>query len=169
MRDATTIDDVAKGALAGAAGGLVAAWAMNQFQRTAFGAGDGATDADRVTQDDPTTMQAADLAARRLAGRGLDGRRKRIAGPATHYATGAGLGLAYGVAAELLPAATAGRGAAFGALAALGLDEATLPALGLSGPPTEQPPSTHVYGLVSHIVFGLAAEAARAKLRRALG
>lgn len=48
-------------------------------------------------------------------------------------------------------------GAALFALA----DEYAVPALGLSGKPSEFPLPTHLYSLLAHLVYGLSAEAMR--------
>ncbi len=41
------------------------------------------------------------------------------------------------------------------------MDEALVPAVGLSGPPWRSPASTHAYSLASHFVFGLTLEVVR--------
>ena len=43
-----------------------------------------------------------------------------------------------------------------------------MPALGLSKWPAEYPVSTHLYGLASHVVYGLTAELLRGAIRRAI-
>jgi uncharacterized membrane protein YagU involved in acid resistance len=60
---------------------------------------------------------------------------------------------------------TIGRGAAFGAATSALLDEVAVPAAGLSEPPWTTSLATHVYGLASHLVFGLVAEAVRRGIR----
>ncbi len=51
---------------------------------------------------------------------------------------------------------------------ALYLDELAVPVLGLSGKPSEYPLASHLYGLMSHLVYGLSAEVARRGMRQAL-
>ncbi len=56
----------------------------------------------------------------------------------------------------------------FGAALFTAADEIALAALGLSEKPSEYPVSTHLYGLASHIVYGLSTEIARRGLRAAI-
>jgi putative membrane protein len=51
----------------------------------------------------------------------------------------------------------------------LGADEIGVPALGLSGPPTQYPLSVHLYALASHLVYGFTTELVRRTLRRGWG
>ena len=154
-------NSLAKGAVAGLAAGLAASLAMDLFQR--------ATQSLLPPSDaEPATEQAADAVAEAATGAPVPDEDKPMAGQAIHYAFGALLGLSYGVAAELSPQATAGHGGAFGLGAAMLFDEAAVPAAGLSGPPTDTPPAVHLYGLASHLVFGLVAETVRRATRHAL-
>jgi hypothetical protein len=56
-------------------------------------------------------------------------------------------------------------GVPFGAILFAGADEVALPALGLSDKPAAYPLSTHVYGLVSHAVYGVTTETVRRIVR----
>lgn len=149
-----------KGLAAGVAAGLIASFAMNQFQKVWAKAlpipGDGG---------DPVTVRAANHAKRAVEGHWLDDQDKEPAGEIAHYLLGAGLGAAYGLAAEYQPKVTSGFGTAFGAGTALLLDEAVVPAAGLSRPPSDYPASTHVYSFVSHLLFGSVTEGVRRLLR----
>lgn len=151
------------GALAGLAAGLVASFAMSQAQAIAGKLGlDPSADSD----EDPATVKAAQVVSRSARGMELqDQTSKDIAGSAVHYVTGTLLGVAYGIAAEYRAETTAGAGAAFGIGTSLLLDEAAVPAAGLSAPPTQIDAGTHLFGLVSHLVYGLAAEATRKGVR----
>lgn len=153
--------DLMRGALAGLAAGLAAAFAMNQFQKlwSAFVSEDSEGDGDSAT------VRTADEVSHALTGRKLPKRAKEPAGEAVHYALGAALGVAYGVAAEFRPRVTLGFGTVFGTTTALVLDEALVPALGITDPPWEFPAGTHAYSLVSHLVFGAVAEGTRASIR----
>jgi uncharacterized membrane protein YagU involved in acid resistance len=93
---------------------------------------------------------------------------KRIAGPAVHYILGTGVGGLYGAAAEIAPKVTAGKGLPFGAVFWLVVDEGAVPLLRLSEGPTAYPPSTHIYALSSHFVYGLTAEIVRRAVRNAM-
>jgi hypothetical protein len=183
--------DPLKGMIAGAAGGLVASWVMNQFQalwsRMAHGGerphgaqslqlGSPRHGVARELQERGRDREADDAAVRtavvvseRLLGLELAEREKKeIAGAAVHYAFGVATGGLYGAIAELKPATTAGAGLPFGAAVWLIADEIIVPALGLSKPLTEYPPSTHAYSIASHLVYGLTTEIVRREVRRAL-
>jgi len=183
--------DPLKGMIAGAAGGLVASWVMNQFQalwsRMAYGVerphgaqalqqGSPRHGVARELQERGRDREADDAAIRtavvvseRLLGLELAEREKKeMAGAVVHYAFGVATGGLYGAIAELKPATTAGAGLPFGAAVWLIADEIIVPALGLSKPPTEYPPSTHAYSIASHLVYGLTTEIVRREVRRAL-
>jgi len=177
--------------IAGAAGGLVASWVMNQFQalwsRMAYGVerphgaqslqpGSPRHGVARELQERGRDREADDAAVRtavivsdRLLGLELAEREKKeMAGAVVHYAFGVATGGLYGAIAELKPATTAGAGLPFGAAVWLIADEIIVPALGLSKPPTEYPPSTHAYSIASHLIYGLTTEIVRREVRRAL-
>ena len=159
-----------KGAVAGAAGGLVASWAMSQFQ-----AGWSKVQAkmetarerqQHRTDDEDATMKTAGKLAHAFLHRDLSLDEKKKLGPVIHYAFGAGVGAAYGAVAEFAPRTTFGAGLPYGTAVFLGADEAAVPALGLSKSPKEYPASTHLYGLASHLVYGLSLEMVRRGVRR---
>ena len=152
--------DPIRAAVGGLAAGLIAGAVMNGFQAL-WSAASGSESSD----EEPTTTKFADKLARVTTGEPLAEPLRKVADPAVHYALSALLGAAYGLAAETSSLARAGFGTGFGVATLLVLDEATVPALGLSPPPTETPLPTHRYALASHLVFGVALEAAR----RALG
>ena len=151
--------DPIRGALAGVAAGLVASFVMSQAQKAiaAIGA--------KTGSGDPATVKAANKLSRATTGRSIEKEQKEGAGEAVHYATGAALGLAYGLAAEYRPEVTAGAGTAFGAATSVVLDEAGGPLAGLGKPPWQAPLASQAFGLASHFVFGLAAEGTRRALR----
>jgi uncharacterized membrane protein YagU involved in acid resistance len=72
------------------------------------------------------------------------------------------------VVAETFPSGAGGSGALFGTALWAAADEIAVPALGLSTPPIEHPPSTHAYALASHVVYGLTAETIRRMVRSAI-
>jgi putative membrane protein len=178
--------DIAKGAIAGAIGGLIASWAMVKFQDAWAKVAEAAhqrtaesknlrehgvpehravnPEGDQQKQPDDATVKTAEIISERLFRRQLSRDEKKIAGPAVHYAFGIAVGALYGAAAEAVPAATAGFGTAFGAAVFVAADEIAVPALGLS-PNVKTPLSKHVYGFASHLVFGVATEAARKPVR----
>ena len=141
---------------AGLAGGLVASLAMNLFQSasaSAFG--------QTGSNDDPSTVKAADSAKKAVTGDAVTQKHRESAGSLVHYVTGAALGAGYALAVRQWPESNAGFGAAFGVGVATLLDDVAVPAFGWGPGPTETPLNTHAYGLASHVVFGLVLEGTR--------
>lgn len=167
-----------KGIVAGLAGGLAGAYVMNQFQKGYAKASEALNPRTRNagenkpnhTSDDPdATMVTADRLSRSFLGRPLNRDEKQKAGPMVHYAFASAVGSAYGAAVEYAPVVKKLGGLPFGAALFVGADEVALPVLKLSRGPREYPLSTHLYGLSSHIVYGLTIELVRRAVRRALG
>ena len=169
--------DPLKGLLAGVAGGLAAAWVMERFQALVpqetfaalLGGGQAGQQGGDGQEGEPATVKTAEAISEGVLGHDLTKREKAWAGPAVHYAFGSSVGAAYGVTAEYAPEVTEGAGLPFGAAVWLLADEGAVPALGLSDAPWKYPPSTHVYALASHLVYGLTAEGARRLVRTLLG
>jgi len=179
-------DTIAKGALIGAAAGLFAGWAMVQFQKL-WALGQDELNNRQAESETPKHRQAAqqeqeqqgdsDDATQKLANkisqatidRDLTKREKEVAGPAIHYGFGALVGAIYGGLAEVTDLTTAGFGTVFGTLLFVGADEVAVPALKLSPPPNKVSADKHLYGWVSHLVYGASLEAARRGLLRAAG
>ncbi len=182
--------NVWKGVAAGVAGGLVASVVMNQFQAlwSKLVEGEershGAQSLQQGSPDhgvarelkergsdegqDDAAMRIANVIAEEVFDRNLTREEKQAGGTFVHYVFGVTTGVCYGVAAEGIPAITVGAGLPFGAFIWLIADEGIVPALGLSKPPTEYPPSIHAYALASHLVYGLTTEMVRRAVRRAL-
>lgn len=171
-------NDVLKGLAAGLIGGLVASWTMTQFQslvtkiaeddeksrsKKSSGKKEGESE-----EGDDATVKAATAISENVFDHKLTKSEKKIAGPAVHYTFGTLSGGFYGAAAEVLPIVSAGAGLPFGTIFWLTADEAAVPALGLSKPPTETPLSTHAYAFASHLVYGLTADLVRRAVRQAL-
>ncbi len=162
--------DIVKGLVAGVAGGLLASFLMEQFQALWTKA------AESIASDDekpkrkskPATVKAADAISEKLVGRKIKRKQQALAGGAVHYAMGAASAAIYGGLAEVAPLVTVGEGLGFGAGVWLLADEVSLPALGLSKPPSKIPVSTHAYALVSHLVYGWITETVRRAVRGAL-
>lgn len=163
LRTARPIDEgeLLRGLAAGLAGGLVASVVMEAFQALASPLLSRLEGESGPGGSEPTTVRAAEAVSEDVLGHQLSGGEKEWAGPAVHYATGLALGGAYGVAAVIEPRVTVGAGLPYGAAVAVVLDEALVPAVGLSGPPWASPASTHAYALASHLVFGLTVEVVR--------
>jgi hypothetical protein len=165
--------NIFKGMLAGAVGGLVAAWTMNEFQKAwaaaekqITGGQQGQQDGEKSGDDtEDATTRTADRISQALQGRHLTRDEKKQAGPVVHYAFGALMGAVYGASVEVNPAANALAGIPFGAILFAAADEVVLPVLGLSNKPAAYPLSTHVYGLVSHAVYGMTTETVRRIVR----
>ncbi len=154
--------DLFSGALAGLAGGLAASFAVKQFE-TLWSAIAPCSDRD---EEEPPNVKVAEMVAHAASGHTLSNSAKASGGAAVHYSLGAALGIAYGVAAELRPQVTAGFGTAFGVVTALALEETLVPAAGIADPPGRVPLGKHVYGMTSHLVFGLVTEGTRSMTRR---
>lgn len=177
-------DSIAKGALIGAAAGLFAGWTMVQFQKL-WALGQEELNSRQIESETPKHRQAAqqeqqnendsDDATQKLANkisqatldRDLTKREKEVAGPAIHYGFAALAGAIYGGLAEVTDLTTSGFGALFGTLLFLGADEVVVPALKLSPPPGKVSADKHLYGWVSHLVYGASLEGARRGLQRA--
>jgi len=165
--------DVVKGIIAGVAGGLLASLVMEQFQfvwskasEAIRGASEGEKPKGRKAE--PATVKAAQSISKNVFGKKLPKSRKKLAGEIVHYAVGTASAAIYGAAAEASPVTTIGDGLAFGTAVWLLADEISVPALGLSKGPTKFPLSTHVYALVSHLVYGWTTEMVRRAVRKAL-
>lgn len=160
-----------KGIVAGLAGGIAGAWAMNQFQKGYSKASEALSDSPekRVSDGPDATMVTADRLARSLLGRRLTQEEKQKAGPIVHYAFASAVGSVYGATAEYAPQVKKFAGVPFGAALFVGADEVALPALKLSRGPRDYPLSAHLYGLSSHLVYGLTIEMVRRGVRRVLG
>ncbi len=164
--------EILKGVVAGAAGGLAAAWVMNQFQAGWSKAAEKLQHSDMPpgeqsqADEEDATMKTAGKISENVFHRELSKDEKKKLAPVVHYAFGAGMGAVYGAIAELEPRATYGAGLPYGTAVFVGADEIAVPALGLSKPPKEYPASTHLYGLASHLVYGLSLEMVRRGVRR---
>ncbi|UIJ45213.1 DUF1440 domain-containing protein [Sphingomonas cannabina] len=147
------------GFVAGAFAGIIASAAMAFFQVKASPLVDAGGD-----PADSTTARAADKAVSAATDKHLPKAYRAAGGHLVHYAVGAVLGGVYGVVTEYRPDASAGFGTAYGIATAALLDEAAVPALGLSEPVDETPLAVHAYGLASHLVYGVVLEGARVML-----
>ena len=116
-----------KGFLAGALGGLAASFAMSQFHALFQKAGSAA-----LQSGEDSTVKAASAVSRIVFHHKLTLDQKKIAGPTVHYGFGANVAAIYGTTAELAPLVSTGWGIPFGAAVWLGAHVITVPALGLS-------------------------------------
>ena len=157
-----------KGLAAGLIGGLVATWAMTQFQTFLTNLEKEAGGESEGGEGENATVRAAEAISSGVLRRELPEDEKEAAGTAVHYGFGTLVGGAYGAMAEVAPVVTAGRGFPFGAAVWLGADEIAVPALGLSQKPGEIPARKHAGFLAMHLVYGGILELARSGVRRLL-
>ena len=168
-----------KGALAGACGGLVASFAMNQFQALSSVAAKELSNSDDkqeqkksssedASADDDATVKTAQAIAKTFTGEELSQSEKKAAGSAVHFTFGTALGAVYGALAETVPAFTTGYGTVYGSAVWLAADEIGVPAARLGPPPTETPASSHANALASHLVYGIVTDLVRRGIRNAM-
>jgi hypothetical protein len=179
-----------KGIVAGAAGGLVASWVMNQFQalakrfaedfeevrkerRAKGGNGNaegakGGKGSQEAEESEDATVKTAEKVSEAVFHHELTEEEKKLAGPAVHYAFGTAVGALYGGLAEVSPAVARGAGMPFGTAVWLAADEVGVPALGLSKKPTEYPVTVHASALGAHLVYGLTTDLVRRLLLRVM-
>src|SRR4051794_37165640 len=118
-----------KGLVAGAAGGLAAAWVMNQFQ-SGWGkvseklqqseTPQGEQERQSQADDEDATMKTAGKISESVFDRRLSREEKKKLGPVVHYAFGASVGALYGAAAEIVPHTTFAAGLPYGAAVFVG-------------------------------------------------
>jgi uncharacterized membrane protein YagU involved in acid resistance len=158
--------ELGKGIVAGVAGGLIGSIVMTEFQR-AWSKFSERGRPQGPPKEDASMKAAAKIAA--LAGRQLSYDSKKKLGPVVHYSFGTLQGALYGAAMEVSgqPGGLLS-GAVFGSALFALADELAVPALGLSGKPKEYPLSSHLYGLASHLVYGLSSEIARRGVRASI-
>lgn len=163
-----------RGVLAGVAGGLLAAWAMNQW-----GAGPGKAITDKLESEqdkqkakaaaDPSgedaTMKAADGLASPIKGAPLTKDEKARGGPIVHYTFGAVMGGIYGGLAEYSPLVRSGFGTSFGAALYVGGDLVAVPAFGLAKQLDAFPVTSYAGAFTSHLVYGATTELVRRIVR----
>lgn len=162
----TNANDVVKGAIAGLVGGLAAAFVMGEFQSLWSKLSE--NDKKSKKKEEPANVKVAEAISENVFDHELTKSEKKPAGKAVHYAMGGTSGLIYGIASEIAPISTIGAGLPFGAAVWLIADDVVVPALGFAKPPTEYPPSQHVYALSSHLVYGLTTDLVRRAVREIL-
>jgi hypothetical protein len=171
--------NVAKGAIAGVAGGLAGTWAMNHFQswwsrtvhgvepQSAAGKHD-ARDWQELAEGQNANELAANAVAERTIGRRLTRDQLKAGATAAHFGFGATMGALYGALWEVSPRTRQMGGAAFGTAVWAAADEVAVPLLGLSRPTTEHPPARHAHAFAAHIVYGVTTEVVRRGVRALL-
>ena len=174
--------DLKRGALSGAIGGIAGAFAMDVFgvlwttgrrchpsrqavsvSRQGHDPADEAAIQARQHQADPDRAASTAIAERmaRVAGIRLSRRQRAMAGRAIPYLYGTVAGATYGTLAAYVPAVQSGAGILFGLALWVGEVGIGFPLLGLTNGRAKYSLGEHVFSGVSHIVFGVVAEAAR--------
>ncbi len=163
-------DDIWRGAVAGAIGGLVGAGLMKIGQVALSSAThkEGSPQGVREESAEEPTVKVATAISEKVMKSELSPNGKKAGGALVHYVFGSSVGAVYGVVSELLPVARIGAGAPFGAAVWAAADLASVPALGLSKPPNHVPMSQHAQMLGMHVAYGLATETVRHYVREAL-
>ena len=189
-------EDLVKGAIAGAVGGIVGTLAMAAFQqlwmRTTttlaerFSGEPSDEDRNRLKnagvgegeypQSEPRSHHHHNSPSERLVEtvyrevihRPASRRTMKIGGSAIHFGFGAAAGAVYGAAAEVEPRVTIGEGTLFGTAVFIAADEIALPLTGLAEPPHRTPARRHLYALFSHFAYGAATEITRRLVREQL-
>lgn len=156
--------NVARGAVVGLIGGLIAAGAMSVAHRLVGEVAPRPEPPPSSREEDSTVKVAS--AVTRQAGYRLAEDQKPKAGTMVHYAFGGSVGAFYGAVAEIVPRVTAGVGLPFGVAVWLGAHVIVVPALGLSEPPPRRPVRQEAEEFGLHLVYGLTTELARRLLRR---
>lgn len=182
-----------KGCAAGMAGGLAATLVMTGFQ-SAWNAAipkDSGKNGDRglspaksrsqaqqnesgrsqkSDHEDPTGRVADKIVG--MTGKDLSSEGKKTGGQVVHYTFGTLMGAVYGTALEFAPRRyrrnPLGSGLVMGSALFAAADEVALPALRLTANPTQIPGPMHLYGFVSHLVYGATAGLVTRTLRKAM-
>jgi len=167
-RNASAGSNALAGTLIGFVSGVAAGWIMNRFQHGWSAAKQMVEQRADSSPGEPATVKAADRISKAATGGPVPAPDRELAGEVVHYVFGGFLGSVYGALGTQLPQVRTGFGTLFGTVVALVGDEMFVPALKLAPPPDESPIATHFYGLVSHLVFGVALEGSRRGLEAAL-
>lgn len=102
---------------------------------------------------------------------GLEPTERRVARlkRALHYGLGLGWGTVYGLSRRRAGANPLAAGVLTGTSLSLIVDEALNPLLGITPPARAYPASSHLRGLLTHLIYGLAVAACAEPLYRLLG
>jgi putative membrane protein len=158
-----------RGAFAGALGGLIGSWVMDEFQGVWYAAEkriakNGKQNSDeqaKSANQEPAPIKVVVALEQAVLNREPSESHKKIGSQVIHYGFGTAMGLLYGALADKAPKFRAGGGTLFATSLWLGADEIAVPVLKLSPPPIDIPKSKHIYGLTSHLIYGLTLEGVR--------
>ena len=114
--------------------------------------------------DDDAAVRSASAIFSAATGRMPERPLRLRLGTMAHYAFSAGLGVAYVLAADRVPAIRRGMGTVYGWIVWAIADEGLMPALDLSRSPRQLSVGMHAYSLLGHAVFGTVLESVRQAL-----
>jgi len=165
-----------RGILAGVAGGLAAAWVMNEFNKTLGRKLSQAVETpaeqrliEMQSDGEDATMKLADKIAETVTGgQHLTHEQRGVGGTTIHYSFGALMGGVYGALAEYSAAARAGFGTTFGGLLFATADLFGIPAANLGRWPGQYPTSSLATPLAEHLIYGATTELVRRTVREIL-
>ena len=151
-RDTTLPVDIAVGLIAGLVATQVYGFAQQGLHRT--------TPEEVKRHEERVRPEPTSRVAARKIGEGLgyhlDARQLGLATMAVHYGLGLAWGPIYGLLRRHGRMRPLAAGFTTGAAMSLIMDEALVPALGLSPPNRAFPAVTHVRGFLNHLVYGTA-------------
>jgi uncharacterized membrane protein YagU involved in acid resistance len=175
------------GFAAGCAGGLIATLAMHAAQTVtvqvadaletrqaqtpegaktvAAGHGIGAGPQENAEEGTVAVKRTATAISRNFFGHEVTPDKRAVASGIIPFAFGTLVGGLYGALAEHFDVVAIGNGTAYGTAVWLGAEELALPGLKLAKPVTEKSWSSHVTGLVGHLIYGVTLDAARRAIR----
>jgi hypothetical protein len=154
-RRARTRNGIGRDLLKGAVAGAVATFVMGKVTGYMYEHED--RDARREEDDVRGGRSSYEAAAEKAAsatGTSLDRRQRQQLGLGVHWALGIGAGATYAVLRRRFQGLGSMAGTAFGTGFWAFLDEALVPALGLTPGAGAFPWQTHARGLVGHLTFG---------------
>lgn len=161
MEIATT-SGPAREAMKGAAAGVIGTVVMDLFTWNMYRRESSATYArEKAAQAEGKWVGhvAAEKLAKKL-GKEPSARGLYAAGKGIHFMLGIGPAVAYALLRQRNPRVATGLGALFGLAVFILNDELAAPAAGLASGPKKYPWQAHLRGLVGHLAFGIATEAA---------
>jgi len=168
-------DDLWRGAVAGAIGGLAGSgimqlgqWALSSRKQNGGMPGSSPQEIREQNPPEDPTVKVATAVTQKIAHTEPSPKAKNVGGMLVHYAFGSGVGALYGAVSELVPGTTYAAGAPFGAALWAAADLAAVPAFGLSRPPARVPVKQHAQMLGMHLAYGLATDTVRRYMRHVI-
>jgi putative membrane protein len=157
--------------LAGAAGGLAAAFVISQFHARPSDLAKKEPASRRVTPEPEegkpgaATEKTVDASSRILSGNHLKKQRRTFSSPIAHYAFGSVMGALYGAAVERSPMGGTGVGTFFGSALFVGANGIVVPALQHSQSTEEQSAKPVLVRWLLRMAYGTTMELVRSSVR----